>query len=638
MAACMDMPSTYHPAVPLCANCLSDSLVQRHITTVNHLTWPGTKLTWEHANPMPMHQRGLLGSTRKLASHHHLHMHPFHSRPSPVPGEPDSDNPDGQPSHPAHRFINSPSSSSESSSSESSSDLQLPQPAGPKALASTHMAIIKALSLTQWHNSKWWPDTSLHSPRIRAWPSMSNALGCIHLLNSPQSLFARPDRFGNHAANAKFFQKYMPPAPISLACLRCVPAEWQHIWTDGSALNNSHPHCTAGTAWLSLCSLSKVFHLVGPCLSNNITELCAAYQAIQAWPNCALHIHSDSSFVLGLAHGSLLAMEQDGWHGFPIFLLHSDTNMGFTIPALHISMTYLTFEFASHKPLFQAFLYAIHAHSGKLKFSWTRAHADDDMNIQVDLLAKQGLLPESPALMVSDIVPPPCWVDDGPVLNNQSLAFLTDVVVVSSPSPFLSPKFATFSSPWSSYMSRAFSVHPNPIEHVPLLWKINVPVGLQELLHKCVFSSLPIGDTWHGKLTLGQVCCCNTTLSLEHIWASCPSYDLNSLVFVLHAHSHSLHPDCAPSAQPWLWPHLIWFPLLSLRSLDNMPSNNPTLHHSLGKTRSKREWALGSFLWFIWKHHMKEVHNPSYCFIPDLHTAMLNTALSKEPTLTSHSH
>ena len=56
MAARMDMPSTYHPAVPLQANRLSDDLVRRHVTTVNHLTWPGTKLTRAHADPMPMHQ------------------------------------------------------------------------------------------------------------------------------------------------------------------------------------------------------------------------------------------------------------------------------------------------------------------------------------------------------------------------------------------------------------------------------------------------------------------------------------------------------------------------------------------------------------------------------------------------------
>ena len=203
------------------------------------------------------------------------------------------------------------------------------------------------------------------------------------------------------------------------------------------------------------------------------------------------------------------------------------------------------------------------------------------------------------------------------------------------PPPFLSPKFTSFSSFWSSYMASAFSACFDPVEHVPLLWKANIPVGLRELLHKRIFSSLPIGDTWYGKLILGQVCRCGSTLSLEHIWASCPSYDLCSCFFTLCTHFQSLHPEGTPSSQPWLWPPPLWFPLLSLRSLDNMPGNSLVLQRALGKSRSMREWALGSYLWFIWKHCMKEVHDLSYHFIPDLHTEALNATLSIEPTLSS---
>ena len=67
-----------------------------------------------------------------------------------------------------------------------------------------------------------------------------------------------------------------------------------------------------------------------------------------------------------------------------------------------------------------------------------------------------------------------------------------------------------------------------------------------------------------------------------------------------------------------------------------MPTNDPALWCILSQSRHLREWALGSFLWFLWKHCMKEVHDPSYHFIPDLHTAALNDALSMEPTLSSH--
>ena len=216
MAARMDMPSTYHPAVPLRANRLSDALVRRHVTNVRLLTWPGTKLTRAHADPMPMRQRGLLGSAGKVASRLYAHQRPFHRRPSLSPPGSDSDNDPVQLPTPPRHFI----PSSPSAGSSSSSDSPVPLAAGPKALASTRMAIIKALSVTQWRNSKWWPDTSLLSSRIRAWPNMSNALGCVRLLNSPQSLFARPDRFGNHAANPRFFRKYAPPPPR----LHCSPA------------------------------------------------------------------------------------------------------------------------------------------------------------------------------------------------------------------------------------------------------------------------------------------------------------------------------------------------------------------------------------------------------------------------------
>ena len=83
MAAWLDMPSTYHLAVPLCANRFSDDLVNRHVMTVRHLTWPGTKLSHAQADPMPMHQRGLLGSTAKTASH--LYAHTCTNAHSPPP-------------------------------------------------------------------------------------------------------------------------------------------------------------------------------------------------------------------------------------------------------------------------------------------------------------------------------------------------------------------------------------------------------------------------------------------------------------------------------------------------------------------------------------------------------------------------
>lgn len=185
-------------------------------------------------------------------------------------------------------------------------------------------------------------------------------------------------------------------------------------------------------------------------------------------------------------------------------------------------------------------------------------------------------------------------------------------------------------------MTHSFCIDLNPVAHILLLWKINIPVGLQELLYKHVSSSLPIGRMWHGSLSLGQFCQCGAELSLHHLWASCPDYNLLPLLLTVYSHFISLHHGPGLSAKPWLWPPPFWYPLLAFHSLDCIPNNDACLHQTLGKSHAKREWALGSFLWFVWKQHMKEVHNSSYCFIPGLHVDALSIALSEEPTLTSH--
>jgi len=454
---------------------------------------------------------------------------------------------------------------------------------------------------------------------------MRNAYGCARLLNSNQSLLARPDRAGNFLANKRFFQRYCAAPLVSLSRPHCIPADWQLVWTDGSALDNGHPSCMAGSAWASLCGRSQLCHLAGPLLSNNVAKLCAVLLALRAWPDCALHLHTDSTYVLGLVRGSLLAMEHDGWLDAPIFSSCTDTldTLGFTVPALGVHMRYGAFSLGSLKLLFQALLFELRSHSGRLRFSKVRAHANDYMNNLVDLLTKQALLPGSPVLDVTDISAPPGWVDSGPVLNCQSLAFLTDVVVSSSPPPFANPKFAPFFSSWSSWMSLHFLVDLDPVAHIPLLWRINIPVGLRKLLYKHVSSCLPIGDSWHGKLALGQTCRCSATLSLDHVWHSCPTYDLSPLLLLLSSRFEVLHPVPEPSTSPLSWPRPFWYPLLAFRSLDNGPANNVKLRCCLGKSRAQREWSLGSFLWFVWKQRTKEIHDDTYRFVPALHTDAL---------------
>ena len=51
-----------------------------------------------------------------------------------------------------------------------------------------------------------------------------------------------------------------------------------------------------------------------------------------------------------------------------------------------------------------------------------------------------------------------------------------------------------------------FSADLDPVAHIPHLWKADIPVGLCKLLYKHVSSCLPIGQTWHSSLSLGQFC------------------------------------------------------------------------------------------------------------------------------------
>ena len=199
MAARMDMPATYHPAVPLRANYHSDELTRRHIHSVRHLTWPGTKLTRSNADPMPPHQKGVLGSKAKAASSLYTANRTLRK----------------------HGLFITASSGSDSNTTESDlSDTEkppspssppLPRRPVPCPPTKTRLTIIKALSATGWRNSAWWPDTSPINKPIKIWPSMSNAYGCARILDSEQSLLARHDRVGNYSANRRFFKKYSPP-------------------------------------------------------------------------------------------------------------------------------------------------------------------------------------------------------------------------------------------------------------------------------------------------------------------------------------------------------------------------------------------------------------------------------------------
>lgn len=135
-----------------------------------------------------------------------------------------------------------------------------------------------------------------------------------------------------------------------------------HIWTDGSTLDNGLATCLASAAWVSDVHISDCSHLIGVPISNNVAELAAVLMALSSWPSGAVHVHTDSSFVLCLVNGSLLAMERDGWSSFPWISL--------TCQEHPVQLV----------PLFQCLLYLLHSHHGLLSFSWTKGHSADHFN------------------------------------------------------------------------------------------------------------------------------------------------------------------------------------------------------------------------------------------------------------------
>src|SRR6266436_7733760 len=91
--------------------------------------------------------------------------------------------------------------------------------------------------------------------------------------------------------------------------------------------------------------------------------------------------------------------------------------------------------------------------------------------------------------------------------------------------PSLGCKFSEFNASWTDWILGHTGLYLDIIRHIPLVWCLDIPSGLKELLYKCMSGSLPLGRSWHGKSLLGKVCHCGSAMLLEHIWSSCLSYN-----------------------------------------------------------------------------------------------------------------
>ena len=157
-------------------------------------------------------------------------------------------------------------------------------------------------------------------PSVNVWPKMNGPLGCVRVFTAPRSIITgRVVKDAYKASRVRLpMESYVPaPSPQARVAGAIVYKEDIHIWTDGSAKDNGTDICTAGLAWVSSFQFDDKVRLTGSTLSNNMAEVAAVVLSLLAWQDANVVVHTDSTFMLGLVEGSLLAMERDGWGDAP---------------------------------------------------------------------------------------------------------------------------------------------------------------------------------------------------------------------------------------------------------------------------------------------------------------------------------
>ena len=252
-------------------------------------------------------------------------------------------------------------------------------------------------------------------PHVRIWPSMSKMAHCLRVFTGQCNLFNvqictrtynNRNNNGLPAGRRPSTPLYSPPPGLVMSYILPPPGlpGVISIWTDGSAHDNGLETCTAGAAWTTEFYIDGYYKLTGYPLSNNVAEVAAVILALSSWRGYDVHIFTDSTFVLGLINGGLLAMERDGWPDLP--WLHAITPL------------------RSYSTIFQHLLYLLHAHNGLLDFSKVKAHDDCNGNNRADRLANTGRI-SGYTFDLSLLHTPSNWVNTSLVLNNSSIAALS---------------------------------------------------------------------------------------------------------------------------------------------------------------------------------------------------------------------
>jgi len=475
------------------------------------------------------------------------------------------------------------------------------------------------------HALSWSPLRNLGTlgahPSVNVWPNMNGPLGCVRIFMALRSIIVgriikdayKKTRVRNHMV------EYTPAAPPATRRADSIAYDRDiHVWTDGSAKDNGTDVCTAGSAWVSDMQFQDTVSLTGATLSNNVTEVAAVVLCLMAWRDAHIVIHTDSTFVLGLLGGGLLAMERDGWGDAP----------------RHLSRGPPT-------PLLQTLLYLLWDRTGRLRFEKAKAHGDDVMNNLADKLANEGRA-KGRLLDVGSLTVPSGWVDTAPVLCHQPLDYLTKLVVcarIGAPAKTL--KFEAFSDRWMVTLGHMFGVVLDPGNYIGKVWSLTIPEGMKEVLWKEMNRAQVLGHRYYGqghtKSDMGRLCLCGMEMTLGHILLGCSAYMLHPLMTSLLTVLDALHPKSNfKTLYPDSWGASPWFPLLALGALEEaaypIVKGRKGILKSLKKSRQQREWIIGNYYWALWKWRMKEIHDAGFKFVPvNCVASLLNTLSTPVP-------
>jgi len=529
----------------------------------------------------------------------------------------------------------------------------------PPVAAADHREGLRVLSMVREKMSPlaWSPSRThyLFPPEdsVLIWPAMNGPLGCVRVFTDSSLLTTavqvrvatkarawllgdapvarRSARVGGQPAPPPVLPAQRdsyrgqlsarpyttPPAGVVRDGTRIILPTDVHVWTDGSALDNGLETCTAGAAWTADLGFQDEASLFGIALSNNVAEVAAVVLCLLAWRDAHLVVHTDSSFILGLVKGGLLAMERDGW---------GDS-------LRHLSMGVPT-------GLLQYALYLLRDRSGRLAFVKAKAHADDVHNNMADFLANRGRV-HGRRMDLSQLAAPAGWVDTAPVLAHQPLDFLTKLVVRHAvPSPTVTLRFTRFSDRWVVAMGGLFGLVLDPGLYVSNVWRINIPEQMREVLWREMNGTQVLGVNYHGRSDRGRKCRCGATMSLDHILLGCYRYDVTPLRMVLLAHLAKVSPPAScHSLRPDEWHPSPWYPLLALKRVERDAIRSSRILRNPGKSlslsRPTREWLIGTYFWLLWRWRMKEIHDDSFLFVPRLMADALDGALSSLPATAS---